>query len=266
MYSDAFCKVYNEFGWNYFPEAFGEQLLQWMEENDLKLRYCLDLACGTGVLCRVLKDAGMEPRGMDFSEGMIAIARQENPDIPFDAVLADLFRAKGVIENADALGLNAAQVFRIAATEYIRLYDHVLEALNTLRKHGYRLWLLSNAQRAFTAYELRLLGLGPQFDGIYLSSDYQCRKPDVRFFRALLDEQKLDPAKCLMIGNDRETDIAGAMNAGLSTLYMHTNLTPAHQAEADPALKPSRADIRHYEYEGSDWKELSYLVQVLAQG
>ena len=188
------------------------------------------------------------------------------PDIPFDAVLADLFRTKGVIENADALGLNAAQVFRITATEYIRLYDHVLEALDSLRNHGYRLWLLSNAQRAFTAYELRLLGLGPQFDGIYLSSDYQCRKPDVRFFRALLDEQKLDPTRCLMIGNDRETDIAGAMNAGLSTLYMHTNLTPAHQAEADPALKPGRADIRHYEYEGSDWKELSYLVHILAQG
>lgn len=92
MYSDAFCKVYNEFGWNYFPEAFGEQLLQWMEENDLKLRYCLDLACGTGVLCRVLKDAGMEPRGMDFSEGMVAIARQENPDIPFDVADMILYR------------------------------------------------------------------------------------------------------------------------------------------------------------------------------
>ena len=30
MYSDIFCKVYNEFGWNYYPVAFGEQLLQWM--------------------------------------------------------------------------------------------------------------------------------------------------------------------------------------------------------------------------------------------
>lgn len=25
MYSDVFCKVYNEFGWNYYPEVFGEQ-------------------------------------------------------------------------------------------------------------------------------------------------------------------------------------------------------------------------------------------------
>ena len=75
MYSDAFCKVYNEFGWNYFPEAFARQLLQWIEENQLPVRDCLDLACGTGVLCRVLKDAGLSPRGMDFSQGMIRIAR-----------------------------------------------------------------------------------------------------------------------------------------------------------------------------------------------
>ncbi|MBQ3503786.1 MAG: class I SAM-dependent methyltransferase [Oscillospiraceae bacterium] len=84
MYSDAFCKVYNEFGWNYFPEAFARQLLQWIEENQLPVRDCLDLACGTGVLCRVLKDAGLNPRGMDFSQGMIRIAREENPDIPFE--------------------------------------------------------------------------------------------------------------------------------------------------------------------------------------
>ena len=47
MYSDAFCKVYNEFGWNYFPEAFAGQLLLWMEEEGLKLTSCLDLACET---------------------------------------------------------------------------------------------------------------------------------------------------------------------------------------------------------------------------
>lgn len=84
MYSDAFCKVYNEFGWNYFPEAFGQQLLQWIKEEGLTLKTCLDLACGTGVLCRVLSDGGLNARGMDLSPGMIAIAREQNPRIPFD--------------------------------------------------------------------------------------------------------------------------------------------------------------------------------------
>ena len=56
------------------------------------------------------------------------------PDIPFEAVMAELFRAKGVTENADALGVNAAQLFRISSIEYIRLYPYVPEALETLRR------------------------------------------------------------------------------------------------------------------------------------
>lgn len=183
------------------------------------------------------------------------------PDIPFDEVLAELFRSKGILERADKLGLNAAQVFRIASTEYIRLYDGVLDALQTLREKGYRLWLLSNAQRAFTAYELRHLGLGPQFDGIYLSSDYRCRKPDLRFFRILLNERKLDPQKCLMIGNDRETDIAGAKATGLSTLFMHTNLTPSHQDAAKLSDQPVQTgDQEHFEFEGTDWHSIADFI------
>lgn len=186
------------------------------------------------------------------------------PDIPFEQVMAELFRAAGVTENADALGVNAAQLFRIASIEYIRLYPGVPEALSFLRKRGFRLWLLSNAQAVFTAYELRHLGLGPQFDGVYLSSDYGCRKPDGRFFRALLEEHHLDPARCLMIGNDRETDIAGAQAAGLATLYMHTALTPASQDAADPALLPGQSgDVRRLEFEGEDWPRLSRMIAAL---
>ena len=177
------------------------------------------------------------------------------PDLPMEPVFAELFRDKGVDENADALGLNAAQLFRIASTDYIRLYPHVTDALVTLRERGYKLWLLSNAQRVFTAYELNALGLAPYFDGIYISSDYGCRKPDLRFFRALLEEQKLDIKNCLMIGNDLETDIAGAKNAGLDTLYMHTNLTPPDQRSADPA--------NPHEYEGWDWQELVEVIEKL---
>lgn len=198
-------------------------------------------------------------------ESVLGQSYEMYPDIPFDAVLADLFRKGGVTENVDILGLNAAQIFRIASTEYIRLYDGVIEALSALRAKGFRLWLLSNAQRAFTAYELRLLGLDKVFDGIFLSSDYQCRKPDIRFFQALLNDKCLDPRKCLMIGNDRETDIAGAKAAGLDTLYMHTNLTPSEQAAAAPSFHPPFPTHQgHYEYEGCDWKELQKLLCQLA--
>ena len=174
------------------------------------------------------------------------------PDIPFHQVMADLFRTKGITENAEALGIHAAQLFRISSTEYIRLYPHVLKALNALRKKGFRLWLLSNAQEMFTRYELNHLKLTDAFDGIYLSSRFGFRKPDVRFFRALLNEQQLDSEKCLMIGNDRETDIAGAKAAGIATFYMHTDLTPSHQSPADPH--------NPMEFEGDDWKQLAEVL------
>lgn len=184
------------------------------------------------------------------------------PDIPFEQVMAQLFREQGVEENADSLGFNAAQLFRICSLDYVRIYPHVKEALASFREKGCRLWLLSNAQRSFTAYELRMLQLDGCFDGIYISSDYRCRKPDLRFYRALIGEQKLDISRCLMIGNDRQTDIAGAKAAGLDTLYMHTELTPGEQAQADPALLPgiAPADCRHFEFEGDDWEALEKLI------
>ena len=188
------------------------------------------------------------------------------PEIPFEQVMTQLLRDKGVEENAENLGMNAAQLFRISSIEYVKLYPNVLEALRMLRKKGFRLWLLSNAQRSFTAYELEHLGLCPYLDGIYISSDYGCGKPDPRFYRALLQERGLQVEKCLMIGNDRKTDIAGAQKIGMATLYMHTELTPADQAAADRRLHPEVAgeNCRHFEYEGDDWEVLGRLIEQIA--
>ena len=104
----------------------------------------------------------------------------------------------------------------------------------------------------FTAYELNHLGLTDAFDGIYISSRFGYRKPDVRFFRALLEERQLDLSKCLMIGNDRQTDIAGAKAAGVDTFYMHTELTPPDQSPADP-LNPM-------EFEGDNWERIAEIL------
>ena len=84
MYSEVFCKVYNEFGWNYYPEIFGEQLLNWLRRNDIKIRSSMDLACGTGVLCEILHESGVKASGMDYSAGMIDIARSRNSEIHYE--------------------------------------------------------------------------------------------------------------------------------------------------------------------------------------
>lgn len=83
MYGDQFCRLYNELGWNYAPEAFAEILLEWIDRKQIKIKKSLDLGCGTGILCDILFQHGVLASGMDFSENMIQIARERNPEIPF---------------------------------------------------------------------------------------------------------------------------------------------------------------------------------------
>ena len=71
--------------------------------------------------------------------------------------------------------------------KYVRLYAHAKELLEALRAAGKRVYLLSNAQRTFTEYEMRYLGIYDLFDGVQISSDHGCKKPDERFFRILLE-------------------------------------------------------------------------------
>lgn len=92
MYSDVFCRVYNELGWNYYPEVFGQQLLRWLDRQGVKPKTSLDLACGTGVLCQILHAHGIRSSGMDISAGMIGIARQGNPEISYDVADMTAYR------------------------------------------------------------------------------------------------------------------------------------------------------------------------------
>lgn len=84
LYSDVFCKVYNEFGWNYYPEVFGQQLLQWMEQQGLRPESSMDLGCGTGILCEILHSSGIRAAGIDLSTGMIKIAQRGNSEISYE--------------------------------------------------------------------------------------------------------------------------------------------------------------------------------------
>ena len=92
MYSEVFCKVYNEFGWNYYPEIFGQQLLLYLQRHGIAPKTAMDLGCGTGVLCEILQGSGIKASGMDFSAGMIEIARQGSPEIAYEVADMITFR------------------------------------------------------------------------------------------------------------------------------------------------------------------------------
>ena len=159
------------------------------------------------------------------AESSPAYAHEAHPEIQLEKVFQQLYHAKGVEADA-ALAVHTGQAFRKRSTEYLRLYPGAAELLRALRAQGCGVWLLSNAQSIFTRPELEELGLDNLFDGIYLSSDYSVKKPDSRFYQALLQTRNIPPDSAVMVGNDGVCDIEGARAVGLSTIYIRSNLSP----------------------------------------
>ncbi len=162
-------------------------------------------------------------------------AHEAYPEIPIEKVFRQLYEKKQVNPD-ESLVLHTGQMFRVFSTEHIRLYAHARQLLIALKEAGKNVYLLSNAQRIFTEYELRYLGIADCFDGVLISSDHGCKKPDRRFFQLLTDKYGLNVKESLMIGNDLRADIAGARAAGMDGFYIHSAISPVHDiipADAD---------------------------------
>ena len=114
------------------------------------------------------------------------------PEIRIEEVFRALFEEKGIAPD-EPLVRHAGQFFRILSMEFIRLYDGTEEMLSAVKESGRKIYLLSNAQRIFTEYEMNALGITKYFDGIFISSDEGCKKPDLKFFRKLIDTCGIDP-------------------------------------------------------------------------
>lgn len=95
--------------------------------------------------------------------------------------MRNFFKAKGVLGAAEYAVL-AARYYRKISIVKFRLYPGVMELFHCLKEAGRGIYLLSNAQREYTLYDLELVEIKTMFDGILLSSDYSCRKPDPIFF------------------------------------------------------------------------------------
>lgn len=149
---------------------------------------------------------------------------RKNVDFDLTKVFRELYEYKGYTPTDEEVEFTA-RVFRCVSTEFIKLYDGVIDFLDTLKKKGKKIYLLSNAQRSFTVPELKMMGLYDYFDGILISSDHCVSKPDFDFFDALFKKYKLKKIESIMIGNDFRSDIGGAYNFGIRSLYIHQEIS-----------------------------------------
>lgn len=152
-------------------------------------------------------------------------AHEASPEIEITEVFLELFSKKGV-EVDEALAVHVGQFFRVLTTEYVRVYEGTIDMLEDLKERGKKIYLLSNAQRIFTEYEMHVLDIAKYFDGILISSDFKTKKPDKRFFDILLEKYQMNPETTLFVGNDSKTDIKGAKTVNFSTYYVKSNISP----------------------------------------
>ena len=148
----------------------------------------------------------------------------KNIEINLERVFKRLYTRKGVKADQKIIDDTALR-FRKASTDFIKLYDGVIDLLESLKKAGKNVYLLSNAQRCFTYPELVELGIEKYFDGIFISSDHSCCKPSRVFFDKLIRKYQLEKGRSIMIGNDCISDMGGAKNAGIDALYIHQEIS-----------------------------------------
>lgn len=85
-----------------------------------------------------------------------------------------------------------------------------------------------------------------------MKTNHGCRKPDKAFYDVLLSRYGLDRKKSIMIGNDKTSDIKGAMEAGLDSLYIASNISPKEDKEL-PCLA-------NYEISDGDVRKILTLI------
>ena len=166
-------------------------------------------------------------------------------DIDLLEVFRKLYSDKGI--NADMTQLReTARRFRKESTLFIRLYDGVTELLDGLRAADKKIYLLSNAQESFTLPEMDELGILSYFDGVMISSEERVSKPQRQFFEKLLEKYQLEPTECLMVGNDKNSDMKGAKSVGIDGLYIHQEISPevSDESELDAVYKIMDGDVR----------------------
>lgn len=165
------------------------------------------------------------------------------PDIKIEKVFEKLYLLKNITAEKILID-ETAILFRKLSTDYINIYPGVIELLEYIKSRGSKIILLSNAQRIFTVYEMESMGIIKYFDALYISSDIEISKPDVKFYEIMAINEKINKKESLMIGNDHTTDIKGAVDFGIDSVYIHSNYSRKEAVDCKNGIYFEKINIK----------------------
>jgi putative hydrolase of the HAD superfamily len=174
--------------------------------------------------------------GISWGEGLWGNFVGADPNLKNLAQLAKNYRVLVWQETLESLGVTIsirqaealAQQFKKTRENTMVLVEGALDLLAWLRPR-FHLGLLTNGAPDLQRFKIERSGLARWFDHITISGDYGFGKPSPEIFVQARRSFGLE-LPCLMIGNSPSSDIQGAFNANIPSIWFdiqETNL-PSH--------------------------------------
>jgi putative hydrolase of the HAD superfamily len=111
------------------------------------------------------------------------------------------------------------------------LFPYTTEILEYLQNKGYKLHLVTNGFEKIQHSKLSSSNLKDYFIEIITSEASNSLKPNKEIFEYALNKTAAKKEESIMIGDNLDADIRGAINAGLDTVFVnHLNIQPHIQA------------------------------------
>ncbi|MFM1807874.1 MAG: hypothetical protein RLZZ242_599 [Bacteroidota bacterium] len=105
-------------------------------------------------------------------------------------------------------------------TSFSHVFDYTHETLSYLQSK-YRLHILTNGFKEIQSKKLSGARIDHFFTCVINAEEVGVKKPHRAIFSAALDQAKVSAECALMIGDDLEADVLGAINAGIRAIHFN---------------------------------------------
>lgn len=111
---------------------------------------------------------------------------------------------------------------------FTHLFEHTHELLRDL-KTKYRLHIITNGFESVQHRKISNSGLKVYFDQVFTAEKIGQKKPHPLIFETALEQTQTQARKAVMIGDNVEADIQGALALGMQAIHFNSHNEPEHE-------------------------------------